>query len=87
MVGLPFSQACENNKQPILDVLEPLLAGHESVLEIGSGTGQHAVHFAAAMPGLTWQPTELEANLPTLLPRCDSCGDANLAAPDRKSVV
>ncbi len=81
MDGLPFSQACENNKQPILDVIAPLLEGHESVLEIGSGTGQHAAYFAAAMPGLTWRPTELEANLPTLLPRCECYEGANLSAP------
>ena len=39
----PFSQACENNKQPILDVLTHYFSGCRSVLEIGSGTGQHAV--------------------------------------------
>src|SRR5690625_6045825 len=49
---LPFSQACENNKQPILDVLHPLLADSKRVLEVGSGTGQHAVHFAPALPWL-----------------------------------
>lgn len=42
----PFSQACENNRQPIFAVLEPLLADKTSVLEIGSGTGQHSVWFA-----------------------------------------
>ncbi|MGB1905954.1 MAG: DUF938 domain-containing protein [Spongiibacter sp.] len=51
----PFSQACENNKTPILEQLLPALQDSRSVLEIGSGTGQHAVHFAAAMPHLQWQ--------------------------------
>ncbi len=51
----PFSQACENNKDAILDVLLPILEKSNSVLEVGSGTGQHAVHFARAMPHLSWQ--------------------------------
>ncbi len=51
----PFSQACENNKQPILDIIQPLFEPCRSILEIGSGTGQHAVHFARAMPQLRWQ--------------------------------
>ncbi len=54
----PFSAACERNRGPILEVLRAELAGDERVLEIGSGTGQHAVHFAAAMPGLLWQCTD-----------------------------
>jgi SAM-dependent methyltransferase len=54
----PFSQACANNQQPILQIIRPLFAGLDSVLEIGSGTGQHAVHFAAAMPHLRWQPSD-----------------------------
>ncbi|MGB0834994.1 MAG: DUF938 domain-containing protein [Psychrobium sp.] len=56
------SQACDNNKQPILDKLLPLLRNRHAVLEIGSGTGQHAVHFAAAMPHLTWQTSDLAVN-------------------------
>jgi len=55
----PFSQACENNKRPILDKLQPLLAQYSNVLEIGSGTGQHAVHFAQTLPHLTWQTSDL----------------------------
>ena len=51
----PFSQACANNQQPILDIIQPLLAEVDDVLEIGSGTGQHAVHFGKAMPHLRWQ--------------------------------
>ncbi|MDX1633555.1 MAG: DUF938 domain-containing protein [Marinobacter sp.] len=55
---LPFSQACENNKTPILAALRPRLADPGLVLEIGTGTGQHAVHFAAALPHLQWQPSD-----------------------------
>ena len=60
----PFSQACENNKQPILDVLQRYFKNSRKVLEIGSGTGQHAVHFAGHLPFLQWQPTDLSDNLP-----------------------
>jgi len=54
----PFSQACENNKQPILERLSQSFTAPGTILEIGTGTGQHAVHFAAAMPHLTWQPSD-----------------------------
>ncbi|MGY0215833.1 DUF938 domain-containing protein [Endozoicomonadaceae bacterium StTr2] len=59
----PFSQACENNKKPILDVLQHYFKNSRKVLEIGTGTGQHAVHFARHMPFLQWQPTDLSENL------------------------
>ena len=60
----PFSQACENNKAPILTHLQDALAGAGRVLEIGSGTGQHAVHFARALPQLQWQCSDRPENLP-----------------------
>lgn len=55
---LPFSQACENNKTPILEVLRSVFESTATVLEIGTGTGQHAVHFARALPHLQWQPSD-----------------------------
>ena len=58
----PFSPACENNRDPILALLMPLLADKSSVLEIGSGTGQHAVWFAKNMPQLRWQTSDLQHN-------------------------
>lgn len=60
---LPFSQACENNKQPILNILKPLFNKGDTVLEIGSGTGQHANFFAEQMPIINWQPSDREMNL------------------------
>ena len=55
----PFSQACANNQQPILEIIQPLFAEVDAVLEIGSGTGQHAAHFGAAMPHLRWQTSDI----------------------------
>ena len=57
-----FSQACEENQRPILAVLEKHLAGSRTVLEIGSGTGQHAVFFTRQLPHITWQPSDLPAS-------------------------
>ena len=54
----PFSAACERNRDPILDILREVFRDRRRVLEIGSGTGQHAVHFAAALPHLSWQASE-----------------------------
>ncbi|MBL4822929.1 MAG: DUF938 domain-containing protein [Colwellia sp.] len=58
----PFSPACENNKQPILKILTHVFAKQKHVLEIGSGTGQHAVYFAKNLPFLTWQTSDLVIN-------------------------
>ncbi len=81
MASLPFSQACENNKAFILEVLLQAFADRRGVLEIASGTGQHACHFAANMPWLRWQPTELPENLPLLAPRCRAYPGVNLLPP------
>jgi cyclopropane fatty-acyl-phospholipid synthase-like methyltransferase len=60
----PFAPHCERNKEPILAVLQPYFANRRRVLEIGSGTGQHAVFFAPALPNTVWQTSDLEENLP-----------------------
>ncbi len=78
---LPFSEACERNKGPILEVLRTHFAGCSQVLEIGSGTGQHAVHFAAQLTHLTWHPTERLACLPDLAARIQAEGGRNLRPP------
>ena len=64
MIGKPFSPASERNRGPILAQLRGHFADRHHVLEIGSGTGQHAVHFAAAMPWLTWQCSDRAEYLP-----------------------
>lgn len=63
MEHLPFSDACERNRDPILEVLKEWFTAPGEVLEIGAGTGQHAVYFARALPHLTWIATDREENL------------------------
>ena len=78
---LPSSAACERNKDPILEVLRVRFAGCTQVLEIGSGTGQHAVYFARALEHLIWHPTEQLAYLQDLTERVKLEGPGNLRAP------
>ncbi len=59
-----FSDACERNREPILAVLRRAFGDRTAVLEIGSGTGQHAAYFAPALPHLAWQPSDIAENLP-----------------------
>jgi SAM-dependent methyltransferase len=61
-----FSDACERNREPILAILKRVFADRRCVLEIGSGTGQHAAYFAAALPYLSWQPSDVAENLPSI---------------------
>ena len=75
---LPFSEACERNKGSILEVLRKVFSKTESVLEIGSGTGQHAVHFSKHLSHLVWQPTELGERVAMLKSRIDLEGPGNL---------
>lgn len=78
---LAFSEACERNKEPILRILTGAFAACHRVLEIGSGTGQHAVHFSRHLPHLVWQPTDMAENLPSLAERIRVEGPSNLLAP------
>jgi SAM-dependent methyltransferase len=61
-----FSAACERNREPILETLKKVFADRKHVLEIGSGTGQHAVFFGAALPQLIWQTGDLQQNHPSI---------------------
>lgn len=76
--ALPFSQACENNKQPILDVLQRHLRDELSLLEIAGGTGQHAVFFAENLPHVHWQSSDIPDNVDTLNLRIIQAGLSNL---------
>lgn len=58
----PFAESCEVNQGPILNVLQEVFADRKHVLELASGTGQHAVHFGHALPHLIWQTSELQQN-------------------------
>ena len=78
---LPSSEACERNKDPILGILRGAFASTRQVLEIGSGTGQHAVYFARHLPNLRWQPSDTGEYLDTLRTRIEQEGSANLAPP------
>lgn len=62
IMNKPFSQACENNKRPILTFLQDIFANKNHILEIGSGTGQHASFFGQNLPNLTWQTSDLLIN-------------------------
>lgn len=84
---LQFSEACERNKGPIVEILASVFARATRVLEIGSGTGQHAVHFAARLPHLEWQPTEPGEHLPALAARIAKEGPPNLRPPLALDVI
>jgi hypothetical protein len=60
----PFSEASERNRGPILAILKRVFKDRKRVLEIGSGTGQHAAYFAAELPHLVWQASDVAENLP-----------------------
>jgi SAM-dependent methyltransferase len=76
------SAAAERNKDPILVVLESVLPTSGHVLEIASGTGQHVCHFAAALRGLRWQPSEPDAaSRAAMIARIRESGLENVAAP------
>lgn len=78
---LPGSSACERNRDPILAVLRKYFAERMHVLEIGSGTGQHAEYFAAELPHLTWQASDRDENLPGIGLRLKEAALENTPAP------
>lgn len=59
----PYSESCDQNKDAILSVISAVLSSSSSVLEIGSGTGQHAVYFAEKMPDLKWYTSDCKSYL------------------------
>jgi len=77
----PYSDACDRNREPILEVLRRHFSDRHRVLEIGSGTGQHAVHFAAALPQLIWQPSDRAEHLAGIRLWLDEARLPNVPAP------
>ena len=80
-MSMPGSAACERNRDPILAVLQKRFSDRRRVLEIGSGTGEHAVHFAAAMPNLVWQCSDHRDYLSGIRERLEDASLANTPAP------
>ena len=88
MEDLPHSPAADRNKAPILARLREILGEHGTVLEIASGTGQHAVWFAASLAGWTWQPTDADPGmLPVMAERIARSGLANVLPPRQLDVT
>jgi hypothetical protein len=77
-IDKPYSEACEENKRPILGVIGPLFREARHLLEIGSGTGQHAVFFAAELPHLVWQTSDCRLALPGIRAWLDEARLPNL---------
>lgn len=80
-MNLPFNQAADNNKQVILDILKPLAKNNDKLLEIGSGTGQHMVHFAKHMPEVSFQPSDRHENLAGIKARIEQSKLTNISSP------
>ncbi|WP_296405949.1 DUF938 domain-containing protein [Psychrobacter sp.] len=78
---LPFSQACENNKKLILEVLNQELLDYHHVFEVGSGTGQHSIYFAPRLPHLQWQTSDVINNHRVILGWYNKYPASNLHAP------
>lgn len=79
--GLPVSEACLRNQQPIADMLEKELPAHSVVLEIGSGTGQHAAFITRRLPGIKWQPSELAGRIAGINAWREQSQNANFLPP------
>jgi cyclopropane fatty-acyl-phospholipid synthase-like methyltransferase len=76
----PYALSCDRNRDPILEIIRQYLAEPATVLEIASGTGQHGLHFTKAMPHLSWQCSDLPANLPGIQIWLDEAGLSNTPA-------
>lgn len=83
----PFSQACENNKQPILNVITAYFKAGDRIMEIGSGTAQHAVYFCQQLPEINWIPSEIPVNRESLIAGLAGEELPNLLAPETLDVT
>ena len=77
----PFSESCEQNREPILAVLRAVFADRSTVLEIGSGTGQHAVYFAPEFPHVRWQTADVPIHHPGIRQWLDEAALPNVLPP------
>jgi SAM-dependent methyltransferase len=77
----PFAESSEQNKLPILEVLRQEFAETQCVLEIGSGTGQHAVFFAEQLPHLQWHASDVQTSLPGIRMWLEESPQRNLHGP------
>lgn len=77
----PFSQACENNKEPIRQVLHNYLQEPGTLLEIGSGTGQHSAHISNHYPQLRWLTSDCAENIPGIQAWVNESNNSNLCSP------
>jgi len=77
----PFSESCEQNKQVILSVIKQFYTKPGTVLEIGSGTGQHAVYFAEHLPHLYWQTSDRQENIAAINAWLEELPAENLPEP------
>jgi cyclopropane fatty-acyl-phospholipid synthase-like methyltransferase len=77
----PYSESCDQNKKPILKVLSEVFSSVQNVLEVGSGTGQHAVYFAKEMPQLKWHTSDCHPYLEGINMWLADAGLDNVIAP------
>jgi len=77
----PYSESCDQNRDAILQIIKPLLKNRKNVLEIGSGTGQHAVYFAQKMPQVIWHTSDKKENHPGILAWIEEADLENVRAP------
>ena len=80
-LSIPFSEACERNKDVILETISPILHDLSSVLEIGSGTAQHAVHFARKFTKLAWQTSDQKHYIDGIKAQLSVANLENLPSP------
>jgi len=81
LIDKPFSESCVQNRDPILAILRTLFADRRHVLEIGSGTGQHAVYFGAALPHLIWQTADVPQHHPGIQAWLEEAALINVLPP------
>lgn len=81
MLNKPYSESCDQNREPIKLVLEQFMDDRKTVLEIGSGTGQHAVYFSGQFPNLKWQTSDLKENHEGIQAWIDDSGLHNVSPP------